>query len=173
VVRASHLVVSVLISWKLAAVGVALSVGLYLLSRVVARKTGEAAEALRVVRGERSNHLHELIQGWKDIRTLGIERRFREQDVAYSERMLRGVYRQRFWNYNVRYTIRDLREFVVARVIMYVLGALQILAGQLTVGSLLAFIRYFERMVEARRDSRTPHRLGTIDPVGPTLAGGR
>ncbi len=62
--------------------------------------------------------------------------------------MVRGVYRQRFWNY-IRYTIRDLREFVVARVVMYVLGAWQILAGQLTVGSLLAFVRYFERVVEA------------------------
>ena len=152
VVLVSHLVVCVLIRWELAAAGVVLSVGLYLLSRVVARKTGEAAEALRVVRGDRSNHLHELIQGWKDIRTLGIERRFREMDLAYSERMVRGVYRQRFWNYYVRYTLRDLREFVVARLVMYVLGAWQILAGQLTVGSLLAFVRYFERVVEASEE---------------------
>ncbi len=148
-VLVSHLVVCVLIRWELAVTGVVLSAGLYLFSTVVARKTGEAAEVLRVVKGDRSNHLHDLIEGWRDIRALGIERRFREMDLAYSERMVRGVYRQRFWNYYVHYTIEELREFVVARLVMYVLGAWQIFAGQLTVGSLLAFIRYFERVVEA------------------------
>ena len=141
-------VVCVTVSWQLSVAGTVLTVIVWLLGRWFKRKATVRGEAFRVAVGKWSAWLHESLLGWREARMLAIE----DAQNAKMAAWLRRVDRLRGAQFTFRFlqmTLGRIQEHYVSQAALYLLGGLLIFLGTMTLGGLIAFIRYFAHVLHA------------------------
>ena len=141
-------VVCVTVSWQLSVAGTVLTVTVWLLGRWFKRKATVRGEAFRVAVGKWSAWLHESLLGWREARMLAVE----DAQNAKMAAWLRRVDRLRGAQFTFRFlqmTLGRIQESYVSQAALYLLGGLLIFLGTMTLGGLIAFIRYFAHVLHA------------------------
>ena len=141
-------VVCVTVSWQLALAGTVLTATIWLLGRWFKRKASVRSRALREAVGKWSAWLHESLLGWREVRMLAIEDVQNARMAAWLRRIdpLRGA---NFTFTFLQMALGRLQETYVSQATLYVLGGVLIFLGTLTLGGLIAFMRYFARVLDA------------------------
>lgn len=137
-----------LISWKLGLLGVVMGAGAILLGYGISIGRLAAVDKLRGAVAHYENWLHESIQGWREVKSLAIESQQRQTMRDHLEIIhpLRYV-SHFFWYANA--ALGHLKDQFVSRASLYFLGGILVFAGEMTIGGLLAFIRYYARITFA------------------------
>ena len=157
-------VVCVAMSWQLALAATALTTGIWLVGRWIKRQAGVRSRAHREALGRWSAWLHESLLGWREVRMLAIENVQRAKMAAWLRRVdrLRGA--SHTFTY-LQHAIGRLQEHYVSQATLYFLGGVLIFAGSLTLGGLIAFMRYFARVLDAAdRINALNVELGNLEP---------
>ena len=157
-------VVCVAMSWQLALAATALTTGIWLVGRWIKRQAGVRSRAHREALGRWSAWLHESLLGWREVRLLAIENVQRAKMAAWLRRVdrLRGA--SHTFTY-LQHAIGRLQEHYVSQATLYFLGGVLIFAGSLTLGGLIAFMRYFARVLNAAdRINALNVELGNLEP---------
>ena len=137
-----------LISWKLGVLGVVMGAGAILLGYFISIGRLAAVDKLRAPVSHYENWLHESIQGWREVKSLAIESQQRQtmRDHLAIIHPLRYV-SHFYWYANA--ALGHLKDQFVSRASLYFLGGILVFAGEITIGVLLAFIRYYARITYA------------------------
>ncbi|GGD02385.1 putative multidrug export ATP-binding/permease protein YgaD [Thalassobacillus devorans] len=109
------------------------------------RLTRERSQALAEVQG----HLHERVQGMPVIRSFALEDHEQQQFDVQNSNFLDKALKHTNWNaytYSVTNTITDLAPLLVITFAGY-----QVITGNLTVGTLVAFTGYMDRVYNPLR----------------------
>ncbi|WP_028785008.1 ABC transporter ATP-binding protein [Thalassobacillus devorans] len=109
------------------------------------RLTRDRSQALAEVQG----HLHERVQGMPVIRSFALEEHEQEQFDVQNSNFLDKALKHTNWNaytYSVTNTITDLAPLLVITFAGY-----QVITGSLTVGTMVAFTGYMERVYNPLR----------------------
>ena len=134
-------------SWHLALIGFVLAGAISLISGRLARGARETGVAMRRADGLWDNWLTRSLRGWMEIKTLQLERR--QTDAVLQVRL---PAQQASGKLNlVRWSNRAMGQAVdelATRAALYFVGAVMIFAGQITAGTLIAFVRYYSSFVE-------------------------
>ena len=141
-------VVCVTVSWRLSVAGTVLTVTVWMLGLWFKRKATVRGEAFRVALGKWSAWLHESLLGWREVRLLAGEDAQNSKMAAW----LRRVDRLRGAQFTFRFlqmTMGRIQESYVSQAALYLLGGLLIFLGTMTLGGLIAFIRYFAHVLRA------------------------
>ena len=157
-------VVCVAMSWQLALAASALTTLLWLAGRWIKRQAGVRSHAHREAMGRWSAWLHESLLGWREVRMLAIENEQSAKMAAWLRRInrLRGA--SHTFTY-LQHAIGRLQEHYVSQATLYFLGGVLIFAGSLTLGGLIAFMRYFARVLDAAdRINALNAELGNLQP---------
>ena len=157
-------VVCVAMSWQLALAATALTTGIWLVGRWIKRNAGVRSRAQREALGTWSAWLHESLLGWREVRMLTIEEAQSVKMAAWLRRIdrLRGA--SHTFTY-LQHAIGRLQEHYVSQATLYFLGGILIFAGALTLGGLIAFMRYFVRVLDAAdRINALNVELGNLQP---------
>lgn len=141
-------VVCVSVSWRLSVAGTVLTVTVWLLGWWFKRKATVRGEAFRVALGKWSAWLHESLLGWREVRLLAAEDAQNARMAAWLRRVdrLRGA---QFTFKFLQMTMGRIQESYVSQAALYLLGGLLIFLGTMTLGGLIAFIRYFAHVLRA------------------------
>jgi len=141
-------VVCVSVSWRLSVAGTVLTVTVWMLGRWFKRKATVRGEAFRVALGKWSAWLHESLLGWREVRLLAGENAQNAKMAAWLRRVdrLRGA---QFTFKFLQMTMGRVQENYVSQAALYLLGGLLIFLGTMTLGGLIAFIRYFAHVLRA------------------------
>ena len=157
-------VVCVAMSWQLALAATALTTLIWLVGRWIKRQAGVRSRAHREALGRWSAWLHESLLGWREVRMLAIENAQGAKMAAWLRRInrLRGA--SHTFTY-LQHAIGRLQEHYVSQATLYFLGGVLIFAGSLTLGGLIAFMRYFARVLDAAdRINALNVELGNLEP---------
>lgn len=141
-------VVCVTVSWRLSVAGAVLTVTVWMVGRWFKRKATVRGEALRVAVGKWSAWLHESLLGWREVRLLAGEDAQNAKMAAWLRRVdrLRGA---QFTFKFMQMTMGRIQENYVSQAALYLLGGILIFLGTMTLGGLIAFIRYFAHVLRA------------------------
>ena len=140
--------VCVTVSWRLSVAGAVLTVIVWMLGRWFKSKATVRGEAFRVAVGKWSAWLHESLLGWREVRLLAGEDAQNAKMAAWLRRVdrLRGA---QFTFKFLQMTMGRVQENYVSQAALYLLGGLLIFLGTMTLGGLIAFIRYFGHVLRA------------------------
>lgn len=137
-------VILMLINWKLALFGFCMVPISFWMTKWLGRGAKRTAEKYRETWGEYEGWLQESLQGWKEIKALNLEKRLGRIFTRFWHTLsVQFFYRQMYW-YGNR-TFIALKDFFITRMNLYFIGGLLIFRGELTIGSLLVFMKYFEQ----------------------------
>ena len=157
-------VVCAAMSWQLALAATTLTTVIWLVGRWFKRKAGARSRALREAQGRWSAWLHESLLGWREVRMLAIEEAQSIKMAAWLRRIdrLRGA--SHTFTY-LQHAMGRLQEHYVSQATLYFFGGVLIFAGSLTLGGLIAFMRYFVRVLDAAdRINALNVELGNLQP---------
>lgn len=141
-------VLCVVVSWRLSVAGVVLTVAIWLLGRWFKVKAEVRGRAFREGVGKWSAWLHESLLGWREVRMLNLKGVQDAKMVTW----LKTIDRLRGANFTFKFLQTELgrvQETFVSQATFYFLGAVLIFVGSLTLGALIAFMRYFARVLDS------------------------
>lgn len=137
-------IILLVINWKLAFFGFCMVPISFWMTKWLGGGAKRTAEKYRETWGEYEGWLQESLQGWKEIKALNLEKRLSRIFTRFWHTLsIQFFYRQMYW-YGNR-TFIALKDFFITRMNLYFIGGLLIFRGDLTIGSLLVFMKYFEQ----------------------------
>ena len=141
-------VVIMIISWQLALISLALGAASFGLARWLSRRMRANAEVRWPRYYQYVDWLHERIQGWRELRTMAAEARQQQefQELNKEQTYYRVV--QAVVN-SAQQGLAEIKDNLVTRGATYFVGGLFVLAGQMSVGALLGFLRLYTNLIEA------------------------
>ena len=141
-------VVIMIISWQLALISLALGAASFGLARWLSRRMRANAEVRWPRYYQYVDWLHERIQGWRELRTMAAEARQKQefQELNKEQTYYRVV--QALVN-SAQQGLAEIKDNLVTRGATYFVGGLFVLAGQMSVGALLGFLRLYTNLIEA------------------------
>ena len=141
-------VVIMIISWQLALISLALGAASFGLARLLSRRMRANAEVRWPRYYQYVDWLHERIQGWRELRTMAAEARQKQefQELNKEQTYYRVV--QALVN-SAQQGLAEIKDNLVTRGATYFVGGLFVLAGQMSVGALLGFLRLYTNLIEA------------------------
>ncbi|MHB1485117.1 MAG: ABC transporter ATP-binding protein [Saccharofermentanales bacterium] len=133
------------LSWKLALFGFLMIPVSFLLTKVLAKKSGKISEEYREKWGKYEGFVHSSLQNWREIKALNAmadeSAKFTGLWDALSKLFVK---RQVLWYLNRGFIA--FKDLFITKMNLYFIGGLLIFSGQMTVGSLLVFMVYYEVM---------------------------
>ncbi|BBH22585.1 ABC transporter ATP-binding protein [Paenibacillus baekrokdamisoli] len=132
------------INWKLALFGFFMVPLSFWMVRWLGGGVRKTSESYRYEWGKYEAWLQETLRKVKEIKALGIERR-QSIDFTRHWKVLSRLFfkRQMYWYGNRSFIA--FKDFFITRMNLYFLGGLFIFKGELTVGSLIIFMKYYEQ----------------------------
>ena len=139
-------VACVVISWQLAIVAATLAGCVWLVGHLIAaRKLPVSAELTRRWAAYMA-WIHESVEKWKEVRSLGIEphQHNRMRNFMQDVDSVRG---RRHYFFVANQALGHLQRQFLTSATIYLVGAFLLASGSLTLGLLLAFLRYSQRVM--------------------------
>lgn len=117
----------------------------FLLTKVLAKKSKKVSSNFREAWGEYEGYIHETIQNFREIKALNAENVHEKKFTKYWDDLSDlFVKRQIYWYLNRGFIA--FKDFFVTKMNLYFIGGLLIFSGEMTVGSLLVFMLYYEKL---------------------------
>lgn len=135
------------INYKLALFGFLMIPLSFWMTKWLGGKLKESWEVVRHTKGEYDNWLQGSIQGWREIKALNLEKEQARIFTAYWHKLSKQIFAGRmYWFFNRCFIA--IKDFFITKMNIYFIGGLLILNGQLTIGSLLVFMKYYEQLFD-------------------------
>lgn len=117
----------------------------FLLTKVLAKKSSAVSSTYREAWGEYEGYTHATLQNWREIKALNVEKVHDKKFVKHWDNLSDlFVKRQIYWYLNRGFIA--FKDFFVTKMNLYFIGGLLIFSGEMTVGSLLVFMVYYEKL---------------------------
>jgi len=117
----------------------------FLFTKVLAKKSSAVSFTFREAWGEYEGYTHTTLQNWREIKALNIEMIHDKKFSKHWEKLSDlFVKRQIYWYLNRGFIA--FKDFFVTKMNLYFIGGLLIFSGEMTVGSLLVFMVYYEKL---------------------------
>jgi len=131
------------INWKLALFGFIMVPFAFFLTKRLKNGVEKTSQYYREHFGKYEDWFQHTIQRWKEIKSLQIENRQRLTFTEnWHELSIQEFKKALFWFGNRSFVA--FKDFFVTRMNLYFLGGLLIFNGEITVGSLLVFMSYYQ-----------------------------
>ncbi|WP_438492726.1 ABC transporter ATP-binding protein [Paenibacillus sp. IHBB 3054] len=132
-------------SWKLALFGLLMVPVSFWITRKLGKGARKAAETNRNIYGQYEGWLQTAIQGWREIKANHMEKRMSLKFTEYWHAISKSFFQQHMYWFGNR-ALQAFKDFFITRMNLYFIGGLLILHGEMTIGSLLVFMKYYEQM---------------------------
>ncbi|MCI9142903.1 MAG: ABC transporter ATP-binding protein [Lachnospiraceae bacterium] len=140
-----YLLLMAMINFRLAFISLILVPAAILFMRMVGKNFNQVNRQRFEVESKTRTHLFDTVQKWREIKSNTLEERFASEYDARLEpqRRLNSTWMFYYALRDLFYMIKD--EFVM-KVLIYFIGGLFIISGDMSIGALLMFISYMENM---------------------------
>ncbi|OBZ11701.1 hypothetical protein A8L34_15265 [Bacillus sp. FJAT-27264] len=131
-------------SWKLTLFGLLMVPLSFWMTKWLGKGAKEAAENYRETFGRYEGWLQQSIRAWKEVKVGGMEKR---SSLAFTEywHELSGLFFKRHMYWYGNRSFQALKDFFITRMNLYFVGGLLIIHGDMTIGGLLVFMKYYEQ----------------------------
>lgn len=117
----------------------------FLFTKVLAKRSGKISDAYREEWGKYEGFIHNTLQNWREIKAFNLEKLQDNKLSEYWDVLSKlFVKRQLYWYINR--TFISFKDFFITKMNLYFLGGLLIFSGEMSVGSLLIFMVYYENL---------------------------
>jgi len=137
-------IVLVAICWKLALFGFLMVPLSFWMTKWMGNGAGKAWEAYRNNFGEYEGWLQGSLLGWKEVKALTIEKNESRIFTRYWHELSKRFFTVSLYWYGNRSFIA-FKDFFITRMNLYFMGGLLIFSGDLSIGSMLVFMKYYEQ----------------------------
>ena len=136
--------IMLILNWKLALIGF-ISIPLsFWMTRWLGKSVSQTAENYRNIYGRYEEWLKETLREWKEIKSFQLERKREIMFTRYWKKLSRLFFKkQLFWTMNR--TFISIKDFFVTKLNLYFIGGLFIMQGQMSIGSLILFMSYYDQ----------------------------
>lgn len=119
----------------------------YVIDYFLARKENVINTKVHYLEYSRHDFVHQCLVNFKEIKTLNLEKKARQQYILWLHRWAK--FNLIYLNNVVLkdYIMPKVKELILGRVLIYILGGVIVMKGQLTIGSLLIFAQYYYKTV--------------------------
>ena len=137
------LILLVIIDWRLTIFAIVAIPTTFFLDNIISKREKALNNSNRENDQKMSSWLHDSVQGWREIKALGLEISQKRQLVRFLHTY--ALYFSKWINYWVARTliIPKIKDEFFMQFGLYFIGGLLIMNGQLKIGSLLVFIMYY------------------------------
>lgn len=139
-----YLVIIFIISWKLALFSLLMVPVAFWMTKQMAKGSGEAWGRYRQNYGNYENWLHGSLQNWKEIKVLNAEE---EQINTFCNhwKILKPDFYKGCLYFYINRSFIGFSDFFITKMNLYFIGGLLIFNGDLKIGMLFVFIKYYEK----------------------------
>lgn len=137
-----------IVNWKLALFGFLMIPVSFWMTKWLGGKLKSSWEVVRQTQGEYEGWLQGSIQGWKEIKALNQEKGQGRIFAAYWHKLSKQIFAGRMYWFGNRCFIA-IKDFFITRMNLYFIGGLLIIHGEMTIGSLLIFMKYYEQLFQS------------------------
>ncbi len=141
-------VISVVLNWKLALFGLMMVPLSFWLTKRLGTGVGKTSEAFRETWGKYEAWLQGSLQAWKEIKSMNATKREGRTFTRFWHTLSLQFFKRQLYWYGNRGFIA-IKNFFITRMNLYFIGGLLIFAGELTIGGLLVFMKYYEQFFTA------------------------
>ena len=121
---------------------------LFFLNHQIGRGANRVNEQSRLVQEEYSTSTHGALQAWREIKAQNVENLFVQRFAQYRQQLAKlGLRSIRYWAYTE--VLNDFKANYLSKVWVYIIGALFVIRGQLSIGTLILFAEYFDFLFRA------------------------
>ncbi|WP_418038480.1 ABC transporter ATP-binding protein [Paenibacillus xylanilyticus] len=139
----SFSIVMLCIDWKLALIGFVSIPLSFWMTKWLGKSVYRTSESYRHVYGRYEEWLKEMLQEWKEIKSFGLEQKQEIQFTSYWHQLSQLFFnKQLFWSMNR--TFISIKDFFITKLNIYFVGGLLIIYGDLSIGSLVLFMSYYD-----------------------------
>lgn len=131
-------------SWQLALFGMLMVPVSFWMVRWLGKGARRTSEQLRTRFGEYEGWLAHSLRGWKEIKASGMEKRVTLQFTEHWHAISKAFFRQHMYWYGNR-SFQAVKDFFITRMNVYFIGGLLIIYGDMSIGTLLVFMMYYEQ----------------------------
>ncbi|MGO4495699.1 ABC transporter ATP-binding protein [Paenibacillus sp. 2RAB27] len=131
-------------NWKLALFGMLMVPLSFWMTRWLGKGAKIAAENYREVDGKYQGWLQHSLRGWQEIKAGGLEKRSSLTFTEYWHQLSEAFFRKHLFWYGNR-TFQAIKDFFITRMNLYFVGGLLIIYGEMSIGTLLVFMKYYEQ----------------------------
>ena len=143
----AYFILMLTIKWEFAAFMFLSIPTVYFFGLLIAKGTRNVFEKIRNIEGEYRTWQYESLQSWKEIKALTLEKREFRKFMKYRHIIAKlGVREIFFWYLGM--LLYFAKDDLFTKLLIYFIGGLFILNGNITVGILFLFIQYFSAMFE-------------------------
>ncbi len=138
----SSVVLLFVINYKLAIVSFLIVPIPYVIGSIIGKVNYRRQLERRVLYGEYETFLYNSLQSWKEVKALQLEEK--ELDSFYQFRMKIAHYDMisGYWEF-VRQSVDFFSEILSTKILIYFVGGLFVMRGDISIGSLLMFASYY------------------------------
>ncbi|KFN11168.1 ABC transporter ATP-binding protein [Paenibacillus macerans] len=140
----SNGVILLVTSWKLALFGFLMVPLSFWMVRWLGNGVKRSSEGFRKEWGGYEGWLQKTLGNWKEIKALGIEKQQSIAFTGYWKSLSKLFFKQQMYWYGNRSFIA-FKDFFITRMNLYFLGGLLIFSDEMTVGSLIVFMKFYEQ----------------------------
>lgn len=133
------------INYKLALFGFVMIPLSFWMTKWLGTKLKKAWEIQRATFGKYEGWLQGSIQGWKEVKALNLEKSERRKFTSYWHILSKQIFAGRMYWFGNRCFIA-IKDFFITKMNLYFLGGLLIINGEITIGSLLVFMKYYDQL---------------------------
>ena len=137
----------VYVNWKLALFGFLMIPISFWMTKWLGSKLKASWQVVRQTQGEYDNWLQGSIQSWKEIKALNLEKEQSRIFTGYWHKLSKQIFAGRMYWFGNRCFIA-MKDFFITKMNLYFIGGLLIINGELTIGSLLVFMKYYEQLFQ-------------------------
>jgi ABC-type multidrug transport system fused ATPase/permease subunit len=141
-------VIAVVLNWKLALFGLGMVPLSFWLTKRLGTGLGKTSEAFRATWGKYEAWLQGSLQAWKEIKSLNATKKEERTFTHYWHTLSLQFFKRQIYWYGNRGFIA-IKNFFITKMNLYFIGGLLIFAGELTIGGLLVFMKYYEQFFTA------------------------
>ncbi|MBD3918526.1 ABC transporter ATP-binding protein [Paenibacillus sp. PR3] len=131
-------------SWQLTLFGMLMVPLSFWMVRWLGSGARRTSEQLRHRFGQYEGWLAHSLRGWKEIKASGMEKRVTLQFTEHWHAISKAFFRQHMYWYGNR-SFQAVKDFFITRMNVYFIGGLLIIYGDLSIGTLLVFMMYYEQ----------------------------
>ncbi len=136
----------IFMNFKLAFLGLIILPLTFFITAQMGKSVTKSVEKYRTVWGEYENWLVNDIRGYKEVKALNIQKKEQSKFIWHWKKLCNYNFRKwMVWFANLNFII--LRDTFIVNLSLYFIGAILIFNGEITVGSLLVFKVYYEKMM--------------------------
>ncbi|HEX2926734.1 MAG TPA: ABC transporter ATP-binding protein [Ruminiclostridium sp.] len=135
------------LNWKLALFGFIMVPFPFLMSKWIGKRVQNANDKQKVLWVKYEKWIYACIQGWKEIKTFTAEKVSSMSFTRHWKHIGRNFFVVQML-FNISRTFWVIKDVFITKVSLYFIGGVLIMNGEITIGSLLVFMKYYQGLFD-------------------------